>query len=305
MMRTFLFLFTTVTLSLLSGCTCSETAPSLKIKIDGSSTVYPITEAMAEEFQKENPNIRVTIGVSGTGGGFKKFISKEIDINNASRKIKDIEKEKADAKNVDFKVFSVAYDGISVVVHPENSFISKLSTKDLNNMWKPGSQIHMWSDINPSFPKQKIKLYGPGHDSGTFDYFTKVINGKSQKSRSDFTQSEDDNMLVNGVSGDKYSLGFFGYAYYYENRNKIKAVPISYKGEKAVMPNFESIQSGTYKPLSRPLFIYVRKSSLKREEVSKFMEFYLKRAGEFVGDVGYIPLSDAEYERQLRYLREK
>ena len=270
-----------------------------KVKVDGSSTVFPITEAVAEEFGKIHPRIRVTVGVSGTGGGFKKFTAGEIDVNDASRSIKSSEVAIARKNKVNYIELPVAYDGISIVIHSENTWVDFLSVGELKKIWQPGSAVKTWKDIRPSWPDREIRLYGPGTDSGTFDYFTEAINGKSQASRSDFTKSEDDNVLVQGVSGDRDSLGFFGFAYYIENKNKVKAVPVKDK-KGPVSPSAKTINEGSYSPLSRPIFIYVRTSALKRPEVFEFVKFYLENAAELSKEVGYVPLPKIQYQNGLK-----
>ena len=271
-----------------------------KVRIDGSSTVFPITEAVAEEFGKEFPRVRVQIGVSGTGGGFKKFVRKETDISNASRRIKKQEIKLAQKEGVDYLELPVAYDGISVVINKNNSWAKEMTTAELKKIWQPGSKVETWYDVNPKWPKDKIRLYGPGTDSGTFDYFTKAINGKSHVSRENYTKSEDDNVLVRGVIGDKNALGYFGYAYYVENKSKIDAVAVSHKGGKSVLPSEKTINDGSYKPLSRAIFIYVSKSALKNPGVVEFITYYLKNAGGLVGQVGYVPLSKKTYKATLK-----
>lgn len=245
-----------------------------EIKIDGSSTVFPITEAVAEEFKKVHPEVKTSVGISGTGGGFKKFTVGETDISNASRPIKDSEKKAAEENKIEFLELPVGYDGLSIVVNKENTWVDKLTLDELKKMWEPGSQVKKWNQIRPEWPDMDIKLYGPGTDSGTFDYFTEAINGKEKASRSDYTPSEDDNVLVMGVAGDKGALGYFGYAYYLENKDKLKVVPID-AGNGAVAPDEKTINDGSYKPLSRPIFIYVNKASLERPEVKEFIKFYL------------------------------
>lgn len=268
------------------------------IKIDGSSTVFPITEAVAEEFRKKNKDINITVGVSGTGGGFKKFTVGETDISNASRPIKDAEKQKAQENKIEYIEIPVAYDGISVVVNKQNTWVDSMTVEELKKIWEPESKVKMWSDIRPSWPKIPIKLYGPGTDSGTFDYFTEAINGKEKASRSDFTPSEDDNVLVQGVAGDKGAMGYFGYAYYAENKDRLKAVPIV-NGGKAITPSEQTINDGTYKPLSRPIFIYVNKASLQRPEVKDFVKFYLNEGPKLIPSVGYVPLPEKMYKDSL------
>jgi phosphate transport system substrate-binding protein len=269
-----------------------------KVRIDGSSTVFPVTEAVAEEFQKVNRKVRVTVGISGTGGGFKKFSTGQTDINDASRPIKDSERKKAKDNGVGFIELPVAYDGLSVVVNPNNDFVDYLTVTELRKIWQPGSTVKYWSDVRPEWPKQAITLYGPGADSGTFDYFTKTINGKSQASRPDFTASEDDNVLVMGVAGDENALGYFGYAYYRENQKKLKVVPID-GGTGPVTPSEKTINDGSYKPLSRPIFIYISKPGSQRPEVKEFVRFYLANASELVKEVGYISLPDKNYQLSL------
>lgn len=266
-----------------------------KVSIDGSSTVFPITEAVAEEFRSEYPRVRVNIGVSGSGGGFKKFTKGEIDINNASRSIKDKEKEKAAKNKIDYAVVAVAYDGITVVINNKNTWAKNMTKDDLRRLWDAGSKITTWKQLNSAWPDRKIKLYGPGTDSGTFDYFTKAINGKSGKCRFDFMKSEDDNVLVSGVAGDVDAIGFFGYAYFKENKSKLQAVAID-----GVAPDMKTINNGSYKPLSRPIFIYVNKASYKRPEVKAFVDFYINSASGLVSEVGYVPLTDAMYKEQLK-----
>jgi phosphate transport system substrate-binding protein len=265
-----------------------------KVRIDGSSTVYPISEAVAEEFNAVQPRIRVTIGVSGTGGGFKKFTIGETDINNASRPIKGKEITKAAENNVGFIELPVAFDGVTVVVNPANEFVNELTTDELRRIWQPESDVQTWQDVRPEWPARKLKLYGPGTDSGTFDYFTEAINGESQLCRPDFTASEDDNVLVQGIAGDVDALGFFGYAYYIENKDKLKVVPID-GGNGAVAPSNATINDGSYSPLSRPLFIYVSEVAAERPEIQEFVNFYLANAGELSGQVGYVGLPDAAY----------
>jgi phosphate transport system substrate-binding protein len=274
------------------------------IKIDGSSTVYPISEAMAEEFgaqSREHARTRITIGVSGTGGGFKKFCSGDIDIANASRHMKDSEKAECKKNKVAYVELPVAFDGITIAVNPKNTWAKDITKEELAKLWGPGSKIKTWKEIRPDWPDQPIKLYGPGTDSGTFDYFTEAINGKAQASRADFTKSEDDNVLVTGIAGDINALGYFGYAYYQENASKIKAVAV--KGEKsnnAVLPTLETIKDGSYEPLARPVFIYVNPARAKTAEVADFVKFFLKQGETIVKDVGFIPLNKAQYEQALK-----
>ena len=265
------------------------------ITTDGSSTVYPITEAMAEEFSLENPNVRVTVGESGTGGGFKRFCAGETDLSNASRAIKDSEKEACTAAGIEFVELLIAYDGLSIVTHPQNAAVECLTVAELKKIWEPGSTVKRWSDVRAGLPSDQIKLYGPGTNSGTFDYFTAEINGKEDASRADYTASEDDNVLVQGVAGDKNALGYFGYAYYQENEARLKLIAVD-AGSGCVKPDPNTIKSQQYKPLSRPLFIYVSKKALARPEVQAFLKFYHEAAAELIPQVGYVPLDAAKYQ---------
>ncbi len=269
------------------------------ITIDGSSTVYPVTEAIAEEFRNEDPDVDVTIGVSGTGGGFQKFGRGEVDIANASRPIKDEEAAVAKQNNIDFVQLEVAYDGLAVVVNPENDWLTCITVEELRKIWEPAAQgtITRWNQINPAWPDEEIHLFGPGVASGTFDYFTEAIVGKSGSSRGDYTASEDDNVLVQGVSGDKYGLGFFGLAYFEENQDKLKMVAVD-GGSGCVEPSIETISNGTYAPLSRPLYIYVNSTSVQNPKVVDFVNFYLSEAPSLLKDVGYVPLTPEEYQRE-------
>lgn len=273
-----------------------------EIKIDGSSTVFPITEAIAEEFNAVQPNVKIPVGVSGTGGGFKKFIAKEIDISDASRPIKDEEAANAQEAGVEYIELKVAFDGLSVLVNPENTWVDYLTVEELTKIWSPDSTVNTWSDIRSDWPAEEIVFYAPGTDSGTFDYFTEEINGESGAIRSDFTGSEDDNVLVQGIAGDKNALGFFGFAYYEENQDKLKLVPID-NGNGPITPTFDTIKEGTYSPLSRPIFIYVNKEALNRAEVKEFVTFYLENAKDIVPDVGYVALPDDEYSKGLDLIK--
>jgi phosphate transport system substrate-binding protein len=268
------------------------------VRIDGSSTVFPVTEAVAEEFQIENRAVRVTVGISGTGGGFKKFCAGETDVTNASRPIKDSELEACRANGIEPIEVTVAFDGLAVMVNPENDFASCLTVDELKRIWEPGSQINRWSQVRDGWPNEEIILYGPGTDSGTFDYFTEAIVGEEDASRPDFTASEDDNVLVQGIAGDKYALGYFGYAYYAENTDKLKLVGIN-GGAGCVTPNSETVQSGEYSPLSRPLFIYLSRTALQRPEVAAFVRYYLTNASMLVPQVGYVPLNPESYQSAL------
>lgn len=268
-----------------------------EIYIDGSSTVYPITEAVAEEFRYEQPNIKVTIGVSGTGGGFKKFYRGESDINNASRPIKQTELDECKKNNIEFIELMVAYDGMAVIANPENDWLEEITVEELKMIWEPEAQgkITNWNQIRPEWPDAPIRLYGAGVASGTYDYFTEAIVGASGASRGDFTASEDDNVLVQGIAGDKYALGFFGLAYFEENKEKLKLIRVD-NGENAVYPTLETVSDGTYAPLSRPIYIYVRKDAAQRDEVQEFIKFYIENVPELSKEVGYIPLPGSLYE---------
>jgi len=273
------------------------------IQIDGSSTVYPITEAVADEFNNQNEGkYQITVGVSGTGGGFKKFVKGETDLQNASRPI--LEKEMADARSngVEYVELPVAMDALTVVVHPDNDWAESMTVEELKSIWQAGSKIAKWSEVRDGWPDEKIKLYGPGKDSGTFDYFTEAINGKAKVGRSDYTASEDDSVLVEGVAGDKNALGYFGYAYYVENQERLKAVQID-AGDGPVAPSEETVIDGSYKPLSRPLMLYVSVASLERPEVAEFVNFYVKNGADMARTVDYIALPDECYGMAMKRLK--
>lgn len=282
----------------LFSITISAIAAEKIVKVDGSSTVYPITEAVAEDFQIQTKT-KVTVGISGTGGGFKKFCRGETDVQNASRPILAKEMEACKEAGIQYIELPVAYDGLTVVVNQNNTFAKSLTVEELKKMWEPAAQgkIKTWDQINPAFPKEPLKLFGAGSDSGTFDYFTEAIVGKAKSSRGDYTASEDDNVVVQGVAGDKNAIGYFGFAYYEENMGKLNAVKISpKKGAPAIEASFESIANGTYQPLSRPIFIYVNAASgALKPEVKAFIDFYLKNAPTLVKEVKYIPLPANEY----------
>ncbi len=258
---------------------------------DGSSTVFPITEAVAEEFQRTNPGVNVTVGTSGTGGGFEKFCNGETDIQNASRPIEDGERQACAAEGIEYIELSVALDGLAIVVNEDNDFARCLTTAELRRIWEPNSRVNNWRDIRPGFPNMRLNLFGPGTDSGTFDYFTQVINGEEGASRTDYTPSEDDNVLVQGVEGDEGALAYFGFAYYQENSDRLNLVGVD-AGQGCVTPSVETVQRGTYTPLSRPLFVYVKKSSLGRPEMQAFVDFYLANVSGILADVGYVPLPE-------------
>lgn len=273
------------------------------VEIDGSSTVFPVAEAVAEEFQIANPEVQVAVGVSGTGGGFKRFCAGETDISNASRPIKDSEAEACAAAGVEFTELSVGWDGLSVIVNPENDFAMCLTVEELGRIWEPNSTVTTWADVRDGWPAEAIRLYGPGTDSGTFDYFTETVNGEAGASRADFQASEDDNILVQGVSGDRYALGYFGYAYYAENADRLKLLEVD-GGAGCVAPSDATIEDGTYAPLARPLYVYVRHSSLARPEVRSYVDFMLENAAELVPSTGYHALRAEQYAEGLRMVAE-
>jgi len=271
------------------------------VEVDGSSTVYPITEAVAEEFRKST-HARVTVGISGTGGGFAKFCRDEIDIADASRPIAAAEVEACGKTQVQYVELPIAYDGLAVVVNPKNTWATSMTVAELKKLWEPAAQgqIKRWNQVRDGWPDVEVHLFGAGVDSGTFDYFTEVIVGKAKASRGDYTSSEDDNVIVQGVSSDANALGYFGFAYYEENQGKLKLVAVDdgddANGAGPILPSPETVGNGTYRPLSRPIFIYPKVKSLDRAEVKSFVEFYLKQGIPLVRDVGYIPLTEKEYD---------
>jgi phosphate transport system substrate-binding protein len=275
-------------LSLVAATLVATPALAQIVKIDGSSTVFPVTEAVAEDFQKaKKQQVKVTVGISGTGGGFKKFCRGETDISNASRPILKAEMADCQKAGIEYFELPVAFDALTVVVNPKNTFVRQLTIAEMKKMWEPAAQgkVTRWNQVNPQWPDQPMKLFGPGADSGTFDYFTEAVVGKSKSSRGDFTASEDDNVLVTGVSRDVNGLGYFGYAYYIENKDKLKAVPI-----------------GTYTPLARPIFIYVNAKSLAKPEVKEFVEYYMKNGAALAREVKYVPLPDSAYKTALEHV---
>ncbi|MGQ0547799.1 MAG: PstS family phosphate ABC transporter substrate-binding protein [Betaproteobacteria bacterium] len=277
------------------------------VKVDGSSTVFPITEAVAEEFQNaKRGKVRVTVGISGTGGGFKKFCRGETDISDASRPILKKEMDDCKAAGIEYYELPVAFDALTVVVNPRNGFIKQLSVAEMKKMWEPAAQgkVTHWNQVNPNWPSQPMKLFGPGADSGTFDYFTEAVVGKSKSSRGDFTASEDDNVLVQGVSRDVNGLGYFGFAYYVENKDKLKAVPIVNEKGQPVSPSMEAVEKGTYSPLSRPIFIYVSARSLEKPHVREFVEYYMKHAAALAKEVKYVPLPASAYATALKHVQQ-
>jgi len=283
----------------LSTAACDNRSSSNRVEVDGSSTVFPITEAVADEFQNDH-DARVTIGVSGTGGGFKKFCRGETAINDASRPIKPVEVERCKKNDIEFIEIPVAYDGLSVVTHPDNDWVDTISVAELKEIWKPEAQgtINRWNQVRDEWPDKELHLFGAGTDSGTYDYFTHAVVGEEGASRGDFTSSEDDNVLVKGVSSDTLSLGFFGFAYYRENSDKLKALAVR-NGDsgEGVRPTEQNIADGSYQPLSRPLFIYINAEDAKRSEVQEFVHFYLTEGGPLIEDVGYVGLPDHVLEK--------
>jgi phosphate transport system substrate-binding protein len=282
------------------------------VKVDGSSTVYPITEAVAEEFQGETRGkVRVTIGISGTGGGFKKFCTGESDVSNASRPIKPSEVALCKKNGIGYIELPIAYDGLAIVVNNQNTWVDHLTVDELKRIWEPGAQgkLTRWSEVRPGFPDKEIHLFGPGVDSGTFDYFTEAVVGESGASRGDFTASEDDNVLVQGVSTDISATGFFGLAYYEYNKESLKLVPIDDEnratGKGPIGASYDNVLKGTYQPLSRPLFIYVSVQSARKDEVKKFIEYYIENSEELVKDVGYVALPTEGYDLVLQRFKDR
>jgi phosphate transport system substrate-binding protein len=272
-----------------------------EVLIDGSSTVFPIAEAIAEEFQIQQPRVRVSVGISGSGGGFERFCNDELDLSNASRPIRDSEREACAAAGIEFTELTLAWDGLSVITNPQNEFLQCLTLEDLSKIWEPESRVATWRDVRAEWPAEEIQLYGPGTDSGTFDYFTETVNGESGASRPDYQASEDDNILVQGVAGDRYSLGYFGYAYYSENADMLKLVAVD-GGAGCVVPSDETIADGSYAPLSRPLFVYVKHAALARPEVQAYVEFLVENAEDVVPATGYHALSPEEYAADVAKL---
>lgn len=276
------------------------------VKIDGSSTVFPIAEAVAEEFQiAKRGKVRVTVGIAGTGGGFKRFCRGETDISNASRPILKEEMEMCRKAGIKYIELPVAYDALTVVVNPQNTWAKTLTPAELKKIWEPAAQgrITKWNQVRADFPAEPLMLFGPGADSGTFDYFTEAVNGKSKASRTDFQASEDDNVIVQGVSSNKGALGYFGYAYYIGNKERVRAVLIQNAKGKPVAPSLESVIDGSYEPLSRPLFIYVRESAAQRPEIKEFIQFYLTDGAELAKEVGYVPLPQQAYQLALKHFK--
>jgi phosphate transport system substrate-binding protein len=293
-----------------AGSGAGGTGEEQVIKIDGSSTVFPVTEAVAEEFQKEKPGVKVTVGISGTGGGFKKFTRGEIDVSDASRPISKEEMEAAKQGGVEYIELPIAFDALTVVVNPQNDWVTSMTVEELKKIWEPGAQgkITHWNQVRPEWPNEKIVLFGAGSDSGTFDYFTEAVVGKAKSSRGDYTASEDDNVLVQGIEGNKYALGYIPYAYYAPHSSRLKAVGIQWEKNKVkepVLPSPENILNGTYNPLSRPLFIYVNRKSADKPLVNEFVEFYLKNVGALSKEVKYLPLPDNAYQLATARYKER
>jgi len=266
------------------------------VQIDGSSTVYPVTEAIAEEFQKANRGVKVTVGISGTGGGFKRFCRGETDISGASRPISKLEMEACRKAGIRYFELPVAYDAITVMVNPRNDWITSMSVAELKKIWEPAARgtVMRWNQVNPAWPDAPITLYAPGADSGTFEYFTEAVVGRRGASRSDFTASEDDNVLVQGIATDRNALGYFGFSYYIANTGRLKAVAID-GGKGPVLPTSKTIENGTYSPLSRPIFLYVSEAALSRPEVKRFVDFYLDTVPALAKEVGYVALPARAY----------
>ena len=283
---------------LLAILACDETAT---IEIDGSSTIAPITEAVAEDYRVVSSDVHINVGVSGSGGGFKRFVVGDVDIVNSSREINHKESLVAAENGIEYIEFLIGLDGLSVMVNPQNDFVSCLSISQLRELWQPESTVNTWKDLDSSWPERTIHLYGPGTNSGTFDYFTNGVNGEAKLSRADYTASEDDNVLVQGISGDRNALGYFGYAYFAVNKEKLNLVAVD-NGNGCVLPSPETIASGEYSPLARPLFIYVNKASLSRIEFKDFIKFYMNNAAELVKEVGYVPLKETDYQNHITRL---
>lgn len=306
-------LWKNLTASALVGGLALATLPTLAaaqsiIKIDGSSTVFPIAEAVAEEFQiSKRGKVRVTVGIAGTGGGFKRFCRGETDIANASRPILAEEMKVCREAGIKYIEVPVAYDALTVVVNPQNTWAKSLTPNELKKIWEPAAQgrITHWNQVRADFPAEPLMLFGPGADSGTFDYFTEAVNGKAKASRTDFQASEDDNVIVQGVSSNKGALGYFGYAYYIGNQSRVRAVPIQNQKGRAISPSLDSVIDGSYEPLSRPLFIYVSEAAAQRPEIREFIDFYLNDGAELVAEVGYVPLPEAVYRMARQHFQNK
>jgi len=294
------------------GTTTEQAAGELSgmIRVDGSSTVFPISEAVAEEFKRANPKVDISVGISGTGGGFQKFCRGETDISDASRPVRAAEMDACQKAGIEFIELPVAYDGLAIAVNPKNAWATSVTTAELKTLWEPGAQgkIVRWSQVRMGWPDREIHLFGAGVDSGTFDYFTEAINGKEKASRGDFTSSEDDNVLVQGVGGDELALGFIPLAYVEQNKDRLKSVPVddgkADNGDGPISPSFETVRNGTYQPLSRPLFIYVARKSADRPEVQRFVESYFSQP-ELMREVGYVELTSQIYELAKAHYAER
>ncbi|MBI1239350.1 MAG: phosphate ABC transporter substrate-binding protein PstS family protein [Alphaproteobacteria bacterium] len=289
--------------AILAGWSVTAAAEEI-IQIDGSSTVFPIAEAVAEEFQIANPSIRVTVGLSGTGGGFKKFCRGETDISNASRPIKASEMSECAAAGISYVEMPVAFDALTVVVNPQNTWAETMTVEQLKTIWEPGAEgkVMAWNQVDASYPSDPLVLFAPGTDSGTFEYFTEAVNGKARASRADFTASEDDNTLVQGVAQEKGGIGYFGLAYFTANADRLKAVKIVNPQGEAVEPSKATVESGTYVPLARPIFSYVRVDALDKPAVAQFVEFYLANAGKLSEEVGYVALPAEAYAKAQEHV---
>jgi phosphate transport system substrate-binding protein len=297
----------TVSAIAFSGLALAPQAGAQVIKIDGSSTVFPITEAVAEEFQIEKRGkVRVTVGISGTGGGFKKFCRGEIDIQDASRPILTAEMEACRAAGIKYYELPIAYDALTVAVSPKNTWVNQLTVDELKKMWEPAAQgkVTRWNQINPKWPNEELVLFGAGSDSGTFDYFTEAVVGKAKSSRGDFTGSEDDNVLVQGIANNKNALGYLPYAYYEPNASRLKAVPVVNKAGKAVGPSLANVVNGSYEPLSRPIFIYVSEKGAQKPEVREFVQYYLTKGVPLIEEVKYVPLPKQAYDLAAKHFKE-
>jgi phosphate transport system substrate-binding protein len=280
----------------------ARVAGAQTIKVDGSSTVFPITEAVAEEYQiQKRGKVRVTVGISGTGGGFKRFCRGETDISDASRPILTAEMQTCAAAGIKYIELPIAYDALTIVVNPKATWIDQVTVAELRKMWEPAAQgvVTRWNQVNSKWPNAPLKLFGPGADSGTFDYFTEAVNGKAKSSRGDFTASEDDNILVQGIEADVNGLAYFGYAYYAAQQGKMKALKVINSAGAAVGPSEAAVLDGSYNPFSRPLFIYVNAQSAQRPEVKEFVDFYLGQGAQYIQEVKYVPFNAAAYQTAL------
>jgi phosphate transport system substrate-binding protein len=296
-----LTLISVLIVAIIAACGGGESGSgneSTEITIDGSSTVFPISQAVAEEFRRDHPEVQIPVGISGTGGGFKRFVTGETDISDASRPIKESEAALATKNGIEYTEITVAYDGLSIVLNRANDFVTCLTIDELKSIWEPNSSVSNWNQVRSSFPDKPLRLYGPDTDSGTFDYFTAEVNGEEDASRSDYTASSDDNVLVQGVSGDQGAMGYFGFAYYTENASLLNVLSVD-GGAGCVEPSVQTINDGSYNPLSREMYIYVNNASLERPEVRDFIEFYLNNAGELAEEVGYVGLPQADYQAQI------